>query len=158
MILSSSIVELLMYYFFVSDKEDYGNIILTITILLEMYQFVLSEWVKTEVEIKSSEVLWVECSESACDVIISWSTTDGYEIREIIFSLYSTELNHDSWHTFLFKTRWILTVWHLAMKRNSLWREKSNDVMRLSSSTGNTEPNLICKRCSLKHTLRVLLC
>lgn len=89
-----------------------------------MYQFVLSEWVKTEVEIKSSEVLWVDCSESACDVIISWSTTVGYEIRKIIFSLYSTELNHDSWHTFLFKTRWILTVWHLPWKEILFGGEK----------------------------------
>lgn len=90
-----------MYYFFVSVKEVYDDIIITITILLEKLNMgrnlsVLSKWVKTEVEMKSSEVWQVDCCESACDVITSRSTTDGYEIRKIIFSLYSTELNHDS--------------------------------------------------------------
>lgn len=70
--------------------------------------------------------------------------SDSYEIRKIISLLYSTELNHDSWHTFLFKTRWILTVWHLPWKVNSLCMRKSNDAMGLWRR--NAESKLICKR------------
>lgn len=97
--------------------------------------------------ISNSFVSGLDCSEPAYDVIISWPTSpDGYEIRKIISLLYSTELNHDSWHTFVFKTRWVLTVWHLPWKINSLWRRKSNDAMRLWSFTRSAESNFICKR------------
>lgn len=47
---------------------------------------------------------------------------------------------------FSIKTRWILTVWHLPWKINSLWRRKSNDATRLWSFTRNAESDLICKR------------